>query len=354
MDNLLKALENAAFNKTNYAEVKQVREGNKMAYLRELQSMLKSKTYHTSKYIKFDKVECGKLRHIAKLPFFPDRIAQWALLQIIEPYITKTFIFDTYSSIKDRGVHQGKQRVEAAMHKHGNECRYCLKIDVHHFYESINHDILKQMYRKLFKDKDLLWLIDEIIDSTEGDTGIPIGNYLSQFSANLYLSYFDHWVKEQKQIKYYFRYMDDMVFFSDNKEESRRLLTEIDVELKKLKLTIKPNWQIFPTYVRGLDFLGYVMFRDYTLLRKKVKKRAGKRLRSHLRSAQRKGLNLHQFGSICSYKGWMEHCNSYRLRRKYILPLLPYLVQFYNERHENDEKPKKKTLLYYQKQWNLL
>lgn len=87
--------------------------------------------------------------------------------------------------------------------------RYCLKIDVKKFYPSIDHDVLKQIVRRKIKCPDTLALLDQIIDSA---AGVPIGNYLSQYFANLFLAYFDHWIKEEVGVKYYFRYADDMVF----------------------------------------------------------------------------------------------------------------------------------------------
>ena len=139
----------------------------------------------------------------------------------------------------------------------------------------------------MFNDGELLWLLDEIIDSTttaeiedltaiylleediDPETGIPIGNYLSQYSGNYYFSSFDHWLKEQKHVKHYYRYMDDIVIFGRTKEELLSLLKEIQQYFRtELKLNVKGNWQIFPTYIRGVDFLGYRTFYKYTLLRK--------------------------------------------------------------------------------------
>ena len=117
-------------------------------------------------------------------------------------------------------------------------------MDIRKFYPSLNHDILKAIIRKKVKDKDLLWLLDEIIDSAEG---VPIGNYLSQFFANLYMAYFDHWVKEELKVKYYYRYADDIVLLSDSKEQLRSWLLAIKLYLTNvLKLKLKDNYQIYP------------------------------------------------------------------------------------------------------------
>jgi RNA-directed DNA polymerase len=123
--------------------------------------------------------------------------------------------------------------------------------------------------RRKIKDRDLLWLLDGIIDSAPG---LPIGNYLSQYFANFYLTYFDHWIKETKGVKYYFRYADDLVFLSDSKPYLHQLLADIRQYLdRELKLTIKQNYQIFPVQDSGIDFVGYRMYHTHTMLRKSIK-----------------------------------------------------------------------------------
>jgi len=91
------------------------------------------------------------------------------------------------------------------------ETKYCLKLDVRKFYPSVDHAILKRIIRRKIKDNKLLSLLDNIIDSAKG---VPIGNYLSQYFGNLYLSRFDHWMKETNGVKYYHRYCDDIVIFA--------------------------------------------------------------------------------------------------------------------------------------------
>ena len=128
---------------------------------------------------------------------------------------------------------------------------------------------LRILLRKKIKCKDTLDLIDEIIDSAEG---VPIGNYLSQYMANLYLSYFDHWIKEDLNVKYYFRYADDMVFLHPNKSELWDIYNKVDEYLREnLNLQIKDNYQVFPVDIRGLDFVGYIFRHDYVLIRKSIK-----------------------------------------------------------------------------------
>lgn len=330
LDNLKLAHKNAQKGKGWYKEVKEINI-NPEYYLKKLQDMLLNKTYRTSEYETFIKHDTGKDRKIYKLPYYPDRIAQWAILQVIEPILIKNFIPDTFSAIPGRGIHKALHRVEKAVQTDVKGTQYCLKIDAKKYYPSINHEILKNKYRKLFKDKDLIWLLDEIIDSTPGDTGIPIGNYISQYSGNFYFSSFDHWIKEEKHIKYYFRYMDDIVILAESKEKLHQLRKEIDVYFKtKLKLKIKENWQVFPTFVRGIDYVGYRTFLNYKLLRKstcKNFKSKMNKIRNKIKSGNE--INYSEWCSINSYKGWLIHCDSYRLHKKYIEPLEFYSNQYY-------------------------
>lgn len=292
---------------------------NPEKYLTKLQQMLMNKTYKTSKYTVFTRDDGVKVREIYKLPYYPDRIVHWAILQVIEPILIKNLITNTYSAIPNRGIHYGMQRVKSDIYNDSNGCKYCLKLDVRKYYPSINHEILKQKYRRLFKDKELLWLLDEIVDSIPEDKGIPIGNYLSQYFGNFYLSSFDHWLKEEKHIRYYHRYMDDMVIFGSSKEELHRLFYEINDYLQNnLKLQIKDNWQVFPTQIRGVDFLGYRFFGKYTLVRKRTYKRMKRKMLKYIKCDE---LNFNQKCSVVSYEGWLIHCDAHRLRKKYITPI---------------------------------
>jgi RNA-directed DNA polymerase len=138
--------------------------------------------------------------------------------------------------------------------------------------------------------------------------GVPIGNYLSQYLANFYLTYFDHWLKEQKRIKYYFRYCDDLVILASNKEELHILLEEIQTYLKvNLKLDVKGNHQIFPVESRGIDFVGYVFYHKYIRLRKGIKKRFVGMVKYNDNPKSR-----------ASYNGWLSHADCINLTRKYL------------------------------------
>lgn len=356
MDNLKLAHKHARKGKGWYEEVKEVN-ANEEYYLKQLQEMLINHTYKTSEYETFVKKDGQKERLIYKLPYFPDRICQWAILQVIEPYLMRNFIPNTYSAIPKRGIHKTFWDVRKAIDTDVEGTQYCLKLDARKYYPSINHNVLKAKFRRLFKDADLLWLLDEIIDSIatadinnlrdvylldediDFETGIPIGNYISQYAGNFYLSSFDHWMKEEKRVKHYFRYMDDIVIFGSSKEDLHELRKDADEYFRKeLKLTIKDNWQVFPTFVRGLDFVGYRFFLEYTLLRKSTCK-AFKQKMLHIRKKVDSGgeMNYSEWCSVNSYDGWLKPCDSYRLKEKYLNPLKPYADEYYM-RHIKSKK----------------
>lgn len=369
MDNLYRAYQNAKSGKGWYKEVKQI-EKRPFYYLAGLQYMLKNHLFKTSDYEIFILNEGKKKRDVYKLPFFPDRIAQWAILQVIEPFLVANMTADTYSAIPGKGIQpivndlrgyyktkrvDGKKKsvwVPSILLSDEENTRYCYKIDLHHYYQSINHEVLKQKFRKVFKDPELLWLLDEIADSintaTEEDlielslsgeievdpnTGIPIGNYMSQYSGNFYLSSFDHWVKEELHVKHYYRYMDDVVIFASSKEELHEIHRKVTAYIRDyLHLNIKGNYQIFPTKVRGVDFVGYRFFGEYTLLRKST----AINFKRKMRACRKKMENnipptYSEWCSFNSYKGWLGNCDSYRLSKKYIEPLIDYMQDYYEK-----------------------
>lgn len=308
IDNIYDADDKARKGKTkSYGVLKH--DKNRDENLLNLQQQLINGTYVTSKYQTF-KIYEPKERLIFRLPYYPDRIVHHSIMNVLEPIWTKIFIKNTYACIKGRGIHRVVKDLKEDL-KDINNTKYCLKLDIVKFYPSINHEILKKILRKKIKDNQLLTLLDSIIDSADG---VPIGNYLSQFFANLYLAYFDHWVKEVLKVKYYYRYADDIVLLSSNKEQLREWLDSIIKYLRtNLNLEIKQNYQIFPVDKRGIDFVGYVFFHSHILLRKNIKKRMFRLIHKY---------NKQQFGHnrlkqrMCSYLGWMKYCNSKHMLQK--------------------------------------
>lgn len=276
-------------------------EKNSEANILQLHNTLKNRKFKTSVYTTF-KIYDPKERDIFSLPYFPDRILHHAIMNIIKGLFVNNFTSDTYSCIEGRGIHGAFRRLKTAL-RNKRDTEYCLQLDIKKFYPSIDHEILKQLLRKKIKDIDLLNLLDEIIDSAEG---VPIGNYLSQYFANFYLSYFDHWIKEVKHIKYYLRYADDLIILSDSKQTLHHLLADIRIYLEmNLKLILKDNYQVYPVKDRGIDFIGYKFYHTHILLRKSIKQNFARMLKSNKNPA-----------SIASYNGWAVHCNSKHLLKK--------------------------------------
>ncbi len=280
---------------------------NREENIQGLHEALVNKTYNTSAYSTFTIWE-PKEREIFRLPYYPDRIVHHAVMIHLEKIFVSTFTADTYSCIKGRGIHAASDSVKKALRQLPGKA-YCLKLDIKKFYPSIDHRTMKILLRKIIKDADLLWLLDNIIDSAPG---LPIGNYLSQYFANFYLSYFDHWIKEDRKVKHYFRYADDLVFLSGSKVELHQLFNEVSTYLQeKLKLTVKSNHQVFliadhrAAVGRGLDFLGYVFYRTHTGIRKTIKQNFARKVARGIAPA-----------SIASYRGWTKWANCINLLKK--------------------------------------
>lgn len=317
-NNIAKAIHEASRGKKTRKDVAKVIE-NEEYYIDILEKMLETKNLKLSPYKKI-KIHDGankKERIIYKPQFFPDQCIHWCLmLQIID--ILKRGMYDyCCASIPGRGINYGAKYIKRILKDDRKNTKYCLKLDIKKFYPSINKEICKRKFRKIIKDWDTLDLIDLIIDSST-DGGLPIGNYTSQWFANFYLQDLDHYIKEKLHVKYYIRYMDDMVLFSRNKKELHKDKLLIDEFLKPQGLKIKENWQLFKiTDKNPLDFLGYRFYRGYTTLRR----RNFLRIKRRVKKIARRGYIRRTDGfAMISYHGWLSHCNSFNYRNKYIKP----------------------------------
>jgi len=312
IENIRLAYRKAAQNKGSQANVQKVNNSLEEK-LEEIRLSLVNKTFATSRY--WEKiVHEPKKRTIYVLPFFPDRIVQHSLMNLLEPIWDKLFIHDSYACRKDKGLHVGSIRTMEFVRRN----KYVMKCDISKFYPSMDHDILLGIVKRKIKCPDTLWLVENIIRSFPGETNVPIGNFTSQWFGNLYLNEVDQLVKHKLQKKYghidYLRYCDDFCLFNNDKKTLKACREEIRVFLdEKLKLKFS-KCDIFPIS-HGVDFLGYRHFDNYILLRKRTAKRVRKRLAALPGLYDKKEITAEQYrSSVASTWGWLKHANSHNLQ----------------------------------------
>lgn len=267
----------------------------------KLEDMVRNETYKFSDLYQF-KVYEPKERVIDVPNFFPDRILERAVTDLIKPLIIDSLIDNTFGSILGRGLHQCVTQI-AEVTKSNKDIKYFVKIDAHHYYESIDHERLKNIIRTLVADAGIIRMLDAIIDVHS--RGLAIGVYPSQYLANFYLSIVDWAITEGYGYGYYYRYMDDIVILVRDKKEANQVLEIVKDLFTIAKLTIKNNLRIAPiTY--GIDFCGYVVKSDCVLLRKSIKLKAQRKARS----LDKAGVSDKVWGQqMASYFGWFKHAN---------------------------------------------
>lgn len=309
--NVLRATNNTIRGKGTRHDVQRMME--QIGYIETMQQiweLLESESFIPSPY-KEKVINDGKERHLKIAPLIPDRIVHHCLVDVLEEYLQRLFIANTYACVRGRGIHKCLQDLNRALQRDKRGTRYCLKIDIRHYYDNIDHEVLKRIIAKSVGDKRLLRLIYLIIDSTEGK-GIPIGFLTSQHFANWYLTPFDHWIKEVMRVSYYYRYMDDIVVLGRTKTELHELLEAMRRYLgEELLLEIKPNWQIFPVDARSIDFVGYKSNHYNVLVRASILKRYWRKLHKLQRnSKQCGGITFEQaVHELASHYGWLQHCD---------------------------------------------
>lgn len=365
INNIKAAHKMARKDKSFYDAVKKT-DNDLDARTEKISKMLKNHTYKVGLYKTSRYYDKGKERILYKLPYYPDRIIQWAIMLKIEKYFKKVFIDSACASVPNRGIHYASQLLDKYLQEHPKETTYCLKIDIKKFYPSIDRKILKKLLRRTFKDKDLLYELDNIIDSFDNNDihklnlseeekqiycqkgkGIPVGSYLSQYLANFYLAYFDHWLKEECKCNFFIRYMDDVIILSNSKEFLHNLLCAIKIYLKtELDLELKENYRIFPTYL-GIDFVGYRHFYSYKLLRKS----SYKRFKKSLIQTKKQGINIKEknYYSAISLTGWLGWANTYNFAVKYLFPIVGSVGMYYELYMKSNKKKLTHTLLLWNK-----
>lgn len=297
----------------------------------ELSEQLKSQKYTHGAYKNFA-IWDPKFRRISKASV-RDRIVHHALFNYLYDLFDKTFIFHSYSSRLDKGTHLGVYNLHAMMRKITHNFRrsaYALKCDVRQFFATIDHGILVELIRSRVADEDVMWLVKNIIESYGGSThthththceatiGIPLGNVTSQLFANIYLNELDQFVKHRLRVKYYVRYADDFIILHEDKSHLFSLIKAISDFLENnLRLTLHFNKITLHKIRSGIDFLGYICFPKFRLLRTKTKKRMFKKILEQLDRMEAKTINSQKFNqTLQSYLGMLKHANSFKLKQK--------------------------------------
>lgn len=344
--NFAKAINRSSLKKRDRDDVEDVFL-NPDKHIKKITKELTEQTWKPRKH-KAEVINDGitqKKRLIIRPDYCYEQIIHHAVVQTLQPMFYKGMYEYSCGSIPDRGATLGKKYIEKYIRKNNisnppknckwnkSNIKYVLKIDIHHFFQSINIDILKQKFADKIKDDRMLWVLNTILQSNivsyEGqdvDIGLPIGYYTSQWFANWYLQDLDHFIKEKLHIRCYVRYMDDMIMFGRNKKELRKCLEAIREFLKTLDLELKDNYQIFRfDYIdkdgkrkgRLLDFIGFKFYRDKTILRKPI---LYKGTRKVAKTYKKQKITWYDACQVLSYMGYYKHADTWRIKEKYITP----------------------------------
>jgi retron-type reverse transcriptase len=303
--------------------------------LLDINRELENNTYKVGSYREFYIYE-PKQRLIMALPF-KDRIVQWGIYQLLNPVFDKSYIYDSYGCRIGKGTLKAIQRLHYWLRLVGKKDKkfYYLKLDVSKYYYRVDHEILIDILKKRVKDNRMIEILKTIINykgtlfglKLNGDVnnlddripgkGIPIGNLTSQMFANLYLNELDQYCKRTLSIKYYIRYMDDVIILSDDKKQLHDYKNLIQKFLeRKLKLNLNKKTAIRPISC-GIEFVGYRLWPTHRKLKRGTAKKIKKRLGYFKKAYSRGYITLNGIKpSMQSYLGIMEHFNSYHFRIK--------------------------------------
>lgn len=300
----------------------------------QLQNELIWKQYKVSRYREFY-VYDPKKRLIMALPF-RDRVVQWAIYRVINPLLDRQFIYDSYACRVGKGTHKAADRLQYWLRYLDRRYSkvYVLKQDISKYFYRVDHAVLKGILRKKIADRDLLWLLDTIIDGDGqkfgiplgdhdfefdrlADIGMPIGNLTSQLFANLYLNEADQYAKHQLRLKYYIRYMDDILVLHPDKKylhEVKEVLGAFLTDELHLTLNRKTGIRLAN---QGIDFVGYRIWPTHRRVRRRTVKKIKQRLRQMAAEYAAGLLSLEEINAVVqSYIGHLSHADTYRLRQK--------------------------------------
>ncbi len=287
-------------------------------YIMWLYEKLKAGIYKHSGYSEFYVTE-PKLRRIEKSRYIDRIVHRWYVDNFMKEYIMSSFIATSYACIENRGMHKACLDVQKAMKHCKRTWRnyYIIKMDVAKYFQNIDKSILYNILARKIKDKKLLWLTREILYSNGKDKGLPIGNYTSQCFANIYLNEMDQYAKHKLKIRYWYRYMDDMIAFARTKDEAIAKLNLIRLFLNKnLSLELNSKTQIFKSK-QGVNFCGYKINEYRLKIRDKGKRKLKKKikyLKYKIRIGKMSSKEAHKY--LSGHLGYIQIANVKSLNGK--------------------------------------
>ena len=257
------------------------------------------------------------------VPSYPEQVIQHMLINVLSKVFLRGIYEHAYGSIPKRGAQKGKKAIERWRKMDPANFKYCLKLDIKKYFESIPHDILKQKLSREIKDDRIIHLLFATIDSVE--TGLPLGFYTSQWLAMWYLKDFDHFVKEKCYAPHYMRYMDDMIIIGSNKRKLHQTHRMIIEHLRGLGLELNNRCQLFRVhyirngkdYGRDIDFMGYRFFRNRTIMRRGT---YYKMLRKARKIGEKEKPSIYELRQMMSYLGLIKDTDVYNVYLLYIKP----------------------------------
>jgi RNA-directed DNA polymerase len=322
LENLLEAWKEFIKGKRNKKDVQEFL----LALIDNIFSLHRDLLNHTYKHGGYQafKINDPKPRDIHKATV-RDRLLHHAIYRILYPFFDKTFIADSYSCRNNKGTHKAINKFRDYFHKASqNNTQTCrvLKCDIRKFFANINHEILIGILKEYIPDENILKLLENVIGSFTSEQckkiGLPLGNLTSQLFVNIYMNKFDQFMKHKLKTKFYLRYADDFVIFSEDKQQLENIIEPIKKFLhNELKLELHPDKIFIKTVSSGVDFLDMVNFSDHRIFRTKTKRRMLKKISNRYELLQNELISEESFKqSLQSYFGALKHCNGYGLARK--------------------------------------
>ena len=262
-----------------------------------------------------------KYRKIKMAPFWPDGVIQWMLVAAMKPVLMRGMHPWSCASIPGRGGQRIHKKIRSILRNDPKGTKYAAELDVAQYYPSISGKRLIWALAQKIKDKRFLRMVYSIIQSCGG--GLAIGYYICQWLANYYLEPLDRYIMSLPGVKYMTRYMDNFTLFGPNKKQlhkARKLIAAFMSQ--KLGLTLKANWQIYPTAKRMVSAVGYRFSRTHITLRKRNFLRFTRQCRRvKKRLDAGKPIAFAQASGLLSRIGQLRHCNSQKIREKYVDPI---------------------------------